>query len=133
MTCSCGHFFFASPTLFQASGLVLQFTPSVTTTHKPNRIGVLRRKLMNLALRTFGVTCVFFVIQLANFALGQPVKLSWDSASASGEVGYNVYRSNRAGVYTKPPLNGSKLLRTPAFTDSTAQTGQTYYYAITSV
>jgi len=88
---------------------------------------------MNPKFKTFCVTGVFFIIQLTNFAAAQPVKLAWDSSSGAEQGGYNLYRSNRVGVYTGPPLNGSTLLRKPSFTDSTAQMGQTYYYAVTTV
>jgi len=88
---------------------------------------------MNLGVKRFCVTGVFVIIQLTTFAAAQPIKLAWDSNSATGQVGYNLYRSNRAGVYTEPPLNGSTLLRKPSFSDSSAQTGETYYYAVTTV
>jgi hypothetical protein len=57
------------------------------------------------------------------------VNLSWN---ASSEVtGYNVYRSTAAnGTYSK--INSSVNPNT-AYTDSTVVSGQTYYYAATSV
>src|SRR5262249_36767635 len=88
---------------------------------------------MNLGVKRFCVTGVFVIIQLTKFAAAQPIALAWDSSSATGQVGYNLYRSNLAGVYTEPPLNGSTLLRKPSFSDATAQSGQTYYYAVTTV
>jgi fibronectin type 3 domain-containing protein len=58
------------------------------------------------------------------------VSLSWD-ASTSPEVGYNVYRSTQSGgPYTK--LNSSVLI-TLAYTDSSVQSGSTYFYAATAV
>ena len=57
------------------------------------------------------------------------VALSWNSTS--GVAGYNVYRSTSAtGTYAK--LNPSVSANT-AYTDSTVASGQTYYYAATSV
>jgi hypothetical protein len=57
------------------------------------------------------------------------VVLSWNSTS--GVAGYNVYRSPSAtGTYAK--LNPSVSANT-AYTDSTVASGQTYYYAATSV
>jgi hypothetical protein len=57
------------------------------------------------------------------------VNLSWNSAS--GVVGYNVYRSTSAGgTYAK--INSS-VDPNPAYTDSSVNSGQTYYYAATSV
>lgn len=58
------------------------------------------------------------------------VSLSWN-ASTSPEVGYNIYRSTQSGgPYTK--LNSS-LLITLAYTDSSVQSGSTYFYAATAV
>jgi hypothetical protein len=48
-------------------------------------------------------------------------------------AGYNIYRSEEAGVYPTVPLNGSTLVTVPSFTDSTVQKGRTYYYAVTAV
>lgn len=57
------------------------------------------------------------------------VNLSWNSSA--DVVGYNVYRSTAAnGTYTKinPALDA-----TTAYTDGTVASGNTYYYAATSV
>ena len=58
------------------------------------------------------------------------VALSW-TASTSVVVGYNVYRGTQSGgPYTK--INS--VLQAPAnYTDSTVQSGQTYYYVTTAV
>ena len=57
------------------------------------------------------------------------VNLFWNSSS--GVVGYNVYRSTAAnGTYSK--LN-STLDANTAYSDATVVSGQTYYYAATSV
>ena len=57
------------------------------------------------------------------------VGLSWNSTS--GVAGYNVYRSSSAtGTYAK--LNATPNANT-AYMDSTVVSGQTYYYAATSV
>ena len=58
------------------------------------------------------------------------VDLSWN-ASTSQVVGYNVYRGSQSGgPYTmvNPILEAST-----SFVDSNVQTGQTYYYVVTSV
>ena len=58
------------------------------------------------------------------------VDLTWN-ASASQVVGYNVYRGSQSGgPYTmvNPVLEAST-----SFVDSNVQTGQTYYYVVTSV
>src|SRR5712692_3202612 len=58
------------------------------------------------------------------------VTLSW-SPSTSHVVGYNIYRGTRSGgPYAKlnrPPVRGTN------YTDSTVQSGLTYYYVATSV
>ena len=57
------------------------------------------------------------------------VNLSWNASS--DVMGYNVYRSTAAnGTYSK--INSSVNSNT-AYTDSTVISGQTYYYAATSV
>jgi hypothetical protein len=58
------------------------------------------------------------------------VNLSWNPSS-SQVVGYNVYRSNQSnGPYTR--INPG-LDPTTAYTDTSVEGGQTYYYATTSV
>ncbi len=58
------------------------------------------------------------------------VALSWTDTD-SGIAGYNVYRSNQSGSgYTK--LNTS-LITTTSYSDSTVQSGTTYYYVATAV
>jgi hypothetical protein len=57
------------------------------------------------------------------------VNLFWNSSS--GVEGYNVYRSTAAnGTYSRV---NSALDSSTAYTDSTVASGQTYYYAATSV
>jgi Abnormal spindle-like microcephaly-assoc'd, ASPM-SPD-2-Hydin len=58
------------------------------------------------------------------------VDLSWNP-STSTIVGYNIYRGSiSGGPYTK--INSS-LNATPNYTDSTVQSGQTYFYVTTAV
>ena len=58
------------------------------------------------------------------------VSLSW-TASTSSVIGYNVYSSRvSGGPYVK--LNPTPMAAT-AYTDSTVQSGQTYYYVTTAV
>jgi len=62
--------------------------------------------------------------------LSHSVGLAW-TASTSTVAGYNVYRSTvSGGSYTK--LNSSSIAST-SYKDSTVLSGQTYYYAVTSV
>jgi hypothetical protein len=61
---------------------------------------------------------------------GHSVALSWD-ASTSQVIGYNVYRGTASGgPYNK--LNPSATTAT-AYTDTSVQSGQTYYYVTTAV
>jgi fibronectin type 3 domain-containing protein len=58
------------------------------------------------------------------------VSLSWD-ASTSTVSGYNIYRSTVSGSgYAKV---NSSLDGSLSFTDSSVQSGQTYYYVTTAV
>jgi len=63
-------------------------------------------------------------------ALQHSVALAWNP-STSAVVGYNVYRSGTSGgPYTK--IN-SVLDASTTYTDSSVQSGKTYYYVTTSV
>ena len=58
------------------------------------------------------------------------VSLTW-SESSSGVVGYNVYSSTQA---SGPPSKlNSAPVTTTAYTDNSAQSGQTYYYWVTAL
>jgi len=58
------------------------------------------------------------------------VTMTW-TASTSTVVGYNVYRGTTSGgPYVK--INSS-LITTLTYTDTTVQSGTTYYYVATSV
>jgi hypothetical protein len=61
---------------------------------------------------------------------GHSVSLNWDPSSSTVS-GYNIYRGIQSGgPYTK--LN-SALLSTTSYSDSTVQSGTTYYYVATAV
>jgi hypothetical protein len=63
-------------------------------------------------------------------AVAHSVALSW-TASTSLVAGYNLYRGTvSAGPYAK--LNSS-LIALITYTDSTVQSGQTYFYVVTAV
>jgi hypothetical protein len=63
-------------------------------------------------------------------AVQHSVDLAW-SASSSVVVGYKVYRGTQSGgPYT---VLNSTLDASTAYTDSTVQSGQTYYYVVTAV
>lgn len=58
------------------------------------------------------------------------VTLNWSASSTAG-VSYNVYRSSASGgPYTR--LNAAPVAQT-AYTDSTVQSGSTYYYVTTAI
>jgi hypothetical protein len=59
------------------------------------------------------------------------VTLSW-TASTSSISGYNVYRGTTSGGPYTTSLNSSPITGT-SFTDTTVQSGQTYYYVTTAV
>jgi len=61
------------------------------------------------------------------------VSLAWDPGLDENLAGYNIYRSIQAGVFNSAPLNGTNLLRTETFSDSSVQVGQTYYYVVKAV
>jgi hypothetical protein len=63
------------------------------------------------------------------------VMLSWTASTSTtpAVTGYNVYRATTPGAFTKP-LNSSPLpASTTQFTDTSVQSGQTYYYVVTAV
>jgi hypothetical protein len=59
------------------------------------------------------------------------VSLSW-TASVSSVVGYNVYRGTQPSGPYPLKVNSSPHTGT-SFTDSTVQSGTTYYYVVTAV
>ncbi len=69
-------------------------------------------------------------LPLSGSGVTHSVNLSW-TGSSSPVSGYNVYRSGQTGgPYTRitSALDGST-----AYTDTTVQAGQTYYYVTTAV
>jgi hypothetical protein len=60
------------------------------------------------------------------------VDLSWVGSTSSGVIGYYVYRSTVSGSgYAK--LNAGSVAPTTTYTDSSVQSGVTYYYVVTAV
>jgi hypothetical protein len=64
-------------------------------------------------------------------SLGPHIDLSWAINPETDVAGYNIYRSQQAGILGTR-LN-SQLLPTPAFRDMNAVPGQSYYYNVTAV
>ena len=89
--------------------------------------------LLQLAASDGALTSTSTVTVTVNAAPILSAQLAWDPDTAPSVAGYNVYRSNQSGVFTSPPLNGSTLLTVTSFTDSTVQSGQTYYYVVRAV
>jgi fibronectin type 3 domain-containing protein len=57
--------------------------------------------------------------------------LSWNASTSTSITGYNVYRGTvSGGPYSK--IN-SALDTSMSYSDSTVQSGQTYYYVTTAV
>jgi fibronectin type 3 domain-containing protein len=67
----------------------------------------------------------------ATVPASRSVGLSWTASTSMNVSGYNAYRGTQSGgPYTK--LNSSLVTRT-AYTDTTVQAGQTYFYVATAV
>lgn len=102
----------------------------------------LGKSTCTLNVEGLGVCNIAVVQRLINAALGLPcvtgpgvtahsVNLSWTASTSTNVAGYNVYRGTASGgPYTKLT---SALVSGTAYTDSTAQPGQTYYYVATAV
>jgi Abnormal spindle-like microcephaly-assoc'd, ASPM-SPD-2-Hydin len=59
------------------------------------------------------------------------VELSWDASTSTSITGYNVYRAtSAAGPYSKVNPSPNAAMN---YSDSTVQSGQTYYYVTTAV
>src|SRR5215470_4533024 len=88
-----------------------------------------RSLLANLAGPAVAFVLMF---QFADSAYAQSVNLAWNASSGPNLVGYRLYRSEQSGSYTSP-ISGTSALTTTTFTDSTVQSGHTYYYVVTAV
>lgn len=61
------------------------------------------------------------------------VTLTWAASTTPAVTGYNVYRATTPDAFTKS-LNPSTIpASTTQFTDTSVQSGQTYYYVVTAV
>lgn len=62
--------------------------------------------------------------------ISHSVSLNW-VASTTPSVTYNVYRTTTSGVYSPTPLASAGTAT--SYTDTSVQSGQTYYYVVTAV
>jgi Domain of unknown function (DUF4082)/Abnormal spindle-like microcephaly-assoc'd, ASPM-SPD-2-Hydin/HYDIN/CFA65/VesB-like, Ig-like domain/Cep192 domain 4 len=65
-------------------------------------------------------------------AAAHTVQLSWSDSASSDIVGYEVYRGTISGGQSAAPLNSAPVAGT-SFTDTSVQSGSTYYYVVTAV
>jgi pectate lyase len=72
-------------------------------------------------------TALVVLILAATAWAAHTVNLSW--AAVPYATGYDVYRSEVSGG----PYKELAVVATPAYSDTTAQAGKTYYYVTTSV
>jgi hypothetical protein len=89
-----------------------------------------RHGLNRTLIRLLITCCLSMTLAATTYAAG--INLVWDANTESNLAGYNVYRSTQSGTFTSPALNGTQLVATTSYTDSTAQSG-TYYYVVKAV
>jgi hypothetical protein len=102
-----------------------KFLSSQVTSRRLSRI-LLSSVLACMCVASWGCSASRTRVQ----SIPRSASLSWNP-STSPVVGYNVYRGTQSGgPYFK--LNSSPQ-RTTSFTDSTVQSGATYFYIVTSM
>jgi len=95
------------------------------------RGGTVRNLTPQLKLITSLILLLISLFLFPALAAAHSVGLSWDASTSQNIIGYNVYRGPTAtGPFTK--LNTS-LDTTTAYTDTTVQSGETYFYVTTAV
>jgi hypothetical protein len=101
--------------------------PCASTGKRGGTVSCLTPQSKSVARLISFLTFLFFPV----LAAAHTVALSWDANSSPNIVGYNVYRGPSAnGPYTK--INSS-LDPNTAYSDTTVQGGETYYYVTTAV
>jgi len=126
----------ASTTEFSLTGLSLPLTlqsgqsKSFTVTFTPTDSGTASADISFVAAGS-NTPVVATLTGTAAAAQQHSVALSWSASNSSSVSGYNVYRgSANGGPYSQvnSSLNGGT-----SFTDSSVQSGQTYFYVTTAV
>ncbi len=119
---------------FSVSGPSLPLTlasgqnTSFSVTFKPSATGSVTGDLSVVSNATNSPTVVSLSAAGVN---QQSVTLNWVASTSSNITGYNVYRGTvSGGPYTN--LN-STLVTGTSYTDTTVESGQTYYYVTTAV
>ncbi len=119
--------------LMTGGGAPVTLSPSqnltLTITFSPTTAGVLNESISIVSNAT-GSPATILLSGTGVAPVQHSVALTWN-ASTSTVSGYNVYRSTVSGSsYTK--INSS-LVTTLSYTDSTVQSGTTYFYVTTAV
>ncbi len=124
----------SSNALFTISGLTLPVTLAAgqsapfSVTFAPTAAG---SASSNLSFFTSNSTSATETASGSGATLQHTVNLSWNASSSTSVSGYNVYRGTAAsGPFSK--IN-SALNPSMSYSDSTVQSGKTYYYVTTSV
>jgi hypothetical protein len=102
----------------------------------------MRLGLLPCTATIYGAVCNDIVVQrLVNAALGgtcvtgtgvtHRVLLSWTPSTSANVTGYNIYRGTTSGgAYAK--VNSAPVVGV-TYTDTTVQSGETYYYVATAI
>jgi len=101
----------------------------VTVQFAPSAAGAVNGNLTIVSSATDSPTSIG--LTGAGTQQAQTVALGW-TASTSSVIGYNVYRGTTTGGPYSSKLTSSPVASTQ-FTDTGVQSGQTYYYVVTSV
>lgn len=124
----------ASSAAFSISGITLPISlsagqsTSFAVVFAPTSQGSLTGSISIVSTASNSPTTV--ALSGTGVATSYSVSLSWSDGS-SGLAGYNVYRGTTSGgPYT---MINSSLVPTAAYTDTTVQSGTTYYYVSTAV
>ena len=124
----------SSNSVFTLGGLSLPVTLAAgqsvpfTVTFAPKTTGIASA---NIAFLTSSSTSATETATGSGGTIQHTVDLSWNASTSTSIAGYNVYRATSAGgPYSR--IN-SALNPAMSFSDSTVQSGQSYYYATTAV